>query len=319
LAPPKQSLGELFRLDLKEPYFCEMTSRNFALLAAFIAALIYGVTFTLAKHVMPEFIKPYGFIVLRVSGATILFWIAGLFIKKEKIATIDYGRIFLGALFGVGLNMLTFFKGLSYTTPINASVVMVTTPIIVLSLSAIILKEHLAKYRIVGIFIGLLGAVYLIAYGNGLHLNNARIQWGNFLVFVNAFSYSLYLILVKKLTSKYHPITFAKWLYLIGFFMVLPFGFNELKAIAWQTMPITIFYKMLFVVVFATFVTYLFNLLAVRKLKPTTVSVFIYLQPFIATVFALIMKSDTLNIHKIVASALIFTGVYLVSKRPKKV
>jgi len=292
-----------------------MNSRHLALLAALAAALIYGLTFTVAKHVMPVYIKPYGFIVLRVFGATLLFWFSGFFIKKEKIARADYGRIFLAAIFGVGLNMLTFFKGLSYTTPINASVVMVMVPIIVLSLSAILLKEHLAKYRIVGIFVGLAGAVYLIAYGNGLQLNNTRIQWGNFLVFINAFSYSLYLILVKKLTSKYHPISFAKWLYLIGFFMVLPFGFKELKAISWQTMPTGIFYKMLFVVVFATFVTYLFNLLAVRKLKPTTVSVFIYLQPFIATVFALIMKSDTLNIHKIAASVLIFAGVYLVSKQ----
>jgi len=292
-----------------------MSTRTLALVAALAAALIYGLTFTVAKHVMPVYIKPYGFIVLRVFGATLLFWFSGLFIKKEKIARADYGRIFLAAVFGVGLNMLTFFKGLSYTTPINASVVMVMVPIIVLSLSAILLKEHLAKYRIVGIFLGLLGAVYLIAYGNGLQLNNTRIQWGNFLVFVNAFSYSLYLILVKKLTSKYHPICFAKWLYLLGFFMVIPFGFNELKAIEWQAMPTDIFYKMLFVVVFATFITYLFNLLAVRKLKPTTVSVFIYLQPFIATVFALIMKSDTLNIHKIVASVLIFAGVYLVSKK----
>ncbi len=295
-----------------------MNTRTFALLAALVAALIYGLTFTVAKHVMPVYIKPYGFIVLRVFGATLLFWFSGLFIKKEKIDKADYGRIFLAAVFGVGLNMLTFFKGLSYTTPINASVVMVMVPIIVLSLSAILLKEHLAKYRIVGIFVGLAGAVYLIAYGNGLQLNNARIQWGNFLVFINAFSYSLYLILVKKLTSKYHPVTFAKWLYLIGFFMVLPFGFKEVQEISWQLMPTNIFFKMLFVVVFATFVTYLFNLLAVRKLKPTTVSVFIYLQPFIATVFALIMKSDTLNIHKIAASALIFTGVYLVSKKPKE-
>ena len=295
-----------------------MNTRTLALLAATTAALIYGLTFTVAKHVMPTYIKPYGFIVLRVSGATMLFWLSGLFIKKEKIDKSDYGRIFLAATTGVGLNMLFFFKGLAYTTPINASVVMVTVPIIVLSLSAIILKEHLAKYRIVGIFIGLIGAVFLIAYGNGLQLDNARIQWGNFLIFVNATLYGLYLILVKKLTLKYHPITFAKWLYLIGFFIVFPFGFEEVKAISWSLMPINIFYKMLFVVVFATFITYLFNLLAVRKLKPTTVSVFIYLQPFIATVFALIMKSDTLNIPKIAASALIFIGVYLVSKKPKK-
>lgn len=280
-----------------------------------MAALIYGVNFTIAKDVMPFYVKPYAFIVFRISGASILFWIASLFIKKETINTSDYLRIFFAAIFGVSLNMLTFFKGLSYTTPINASVVMVTTPIIVLTLSAIILKEKLQTRRIIGVVIGLAGAVYLIAYGNGLHLDNRTIQWGNFLVFVNAFSYSLYLILVKKLTAKYHPITFAKWMYLLGFFMVLPFGFSELKTISWQELPTDVLYKILFVVVFATFFTYLFNLLAVTKLKPTTVSVFIYLQPFIATVFALMTQSDTLNIHKVIASILIFSGVYMVSRK----
>ncbi len=294
-----------------------MNSRTFALVVAFIAAVIYGVTFTIAKDVMPLYVKPYAFIVFRVSGATILFWIAALFIKKESIDTADYLRIFLAAFFGVSLNMLTFFKGLSYTTPINASVVMVTTPIIVLTLSAFILKEKLITRHIVGIFVGLAGAVYLIAYGNGLHLDDGTIRWGNFLVFVNAFSYGLYLILVKKLTAKYHPLTFAKWIYLLGIFMVLPFGFSEIKLISWQTMPADIFYKIVFVVVFATFFTYLFNLLAVTKLKPTTVSVFIYIQPVIATIFALMMQSDALNIHKIIASIMIFSGVYLVSKQKK--
>lgn len=292
-----------------------MNTRTFALIAAFMASLIYGLNFTIAKDVMPLYVKPYAFIVFRVSGASILFWIASLFIKKESIDTSDYLRIFLAAIFGVGLNMLTFFKGLSYTTPINAAVVMVTTPIIVLTLSAIILKEKLITRRIVGIVIGLAGATYLITYGNGLHLDNATIQWGNFLVFINAFSYSLYLIIVKKLTEKYHPLTFAKWMYLLGFFMVLPFGFPEIKMISWQTMPADIFYKILFVVIFATFFTYLFNLLAVTKLKPTTVSVFIYIQPVIATIFALMMQSDTLNIHKIIASVLIFSGVYMVSRK----
>ena len=295
-----------------------MNARTFALIAAFLAALIYGLNFTIAKDVMPLYVKPYAFIVFRVFGASILFWITSLFIKKESIDTSDYLRIFLAAFFGVGFNMLTFFKGLSYTTPINASVVMVTTPIIVLVLSAIILKEKIVKRRIIGIFIGLAGATYLIAYGNGLHLDNKTIQWGNFLVFVNAFSYSLYLIIVKKLTAKYHPLTFAKWIYLLWFLMVLPCGFSEIKLISWQEMPNIIIYKILFVVIFATFFTYLFNLLAVRKLKPTTVSVFIYLQPFVATVYALMMQSDTLNSHKIIASVLIFSGVYLVSRQPKK-
>jgi len=291
-----------------------LNTRTFAFLAAFLAAVIYGVTFTIAKNVMPMYIKPFGFIVLRVIGATLLFWLSSFFLKKERIAFKDYTRIFFAAIFGIAINMLAFFKGLDYTTPINASVIMVVTPILVLILSAIILKEKITRLKVLGVFIGLIGAIVLIAYGQGLHLDNSNIELGNLLVFLNAASYSLYLIIVKKLTEKYHPITFAKWLYLFGFFLVLPFGYHELKMVEWNSLPIDIIYKTGFVVVFATFFTYLFNLLAIRKLKPTTVSVFIYLQPVIATIYALFMKSDTLNDVKIIAAIFIFTGVYIVSK-----
>jgi len=291
-----------------------LNTRTFAFLAAFLAAVIYGVTFTIAKNVMPIYIKPYGFIVLRVIGATLLFWLSSFFIKREKIALKDYAIIFFAAIFGIAINMLAFFKGLDYTTPINASVIMVVTPILVLILSAIILKEKITNRKVIGVFIGLIGAIVLIAYGQGLHLDNSNIELGNLLVFLNAASYSLYLIIVKKLTEKYHPITFAKWLYLFGFFLVLPFGYHDLTMVEWHSLPTDIIYKIGFVVVFATFFTYLFNLLAIRKLKPTTVSVFIYLQPVIATIYALFMKSDTLNDVKIIAAIFIFTGVYIVSK-----
>ncbi len=287
-------------------------SRNIALLLAFITAIIYGVSFTIAKEVMPEYIKPYGFILLRVTGATLLFWIAGLFIMKEKIATKDFGRIFLAAIFGVALNMLTFFKGLSMTTPISGAVMMVTTPILVLTFASIFLGEKITIKKITGIFIGLIGAVVLIAYGK--NINNGNNEFiGNLLVLVNAASFALYLIIVKSLTSKYHPLTFAKWLYLFGLIMVIPFGIEEVREIDFEILPNNIILKIGFIVVFTTFITYLFNLLAIRKLKPTTVSIFIYLQPVIATMYALIVKSDSLNIVKVVATLLIFVGVYLVT------
>jgi len=168
----------------------------------------------------------------------------------------------------------------------------------------------------VGIVIGLIGAVVLIVYGKSL--GNGQSEFlGNLLVFVNAASFALYLILVKTLTSKYHPLTFAKWLYLFGLVMVLPFGINQVKEIDFNTISTIIYAKIIFIVVFTTFVTYLFNLLAIRKLKPTTVSIFIYLQPVIATMYALFVKSDSLNSIKIIATLLIFVGVYLVTSKSK--
>ena len=283
-----------------------------------MATLIYGVSFTVAKEVMPEFVKPFGFILLRASGATLLFWLVGIFVKKERIDFVDYPRLLLGAIFGIALNQLTFFKGLSMTTPISASVIMVSSPILVLSLSTVILREKATRRKLSGIFIGMVGAVLLIVLGKEMGTApNASL--GNLLVFVNASSYSLYLILIRSLTQKYHPITLAKWLYLLGLLMVIPFGLGEFRMIVWQGMPTEILYRIGFIVVFTSFLTYMLNLFAIRKLLPTTLSIFIYLQPVIATTYALIPGSDQLNLIKIVSTVLIFTGVFLVTSRPKSV
>ncbi len=294
-----------------------MNSRSFAFLLAFLAAVIYGISFTVAKEVMPLYVKPFGFILLRVTGATIIFWGVGSFIKKERITTADFPRIFLASIFGIALNMLSFFKGLSMTSPISASVIMVTTPIIVLTFSTFILNEKATKRKLAGIFIGMFGAIILIAYGRDIGTaTNATL--GNLLVFVNATSYALYLILIKNLTKKYHPLTLAKWLYLFGLILVIPFGYHEFVEVEWNLLPHSIFYRIGFVVLFTTFFAYLFNLLAIRKLKPTTISIFMYLQPVIASLYALIVGSDSLNTLKILATILIFIGVFLVARKSKE-
>ncbi len=279
--------------------------------------MIYAVSFTVAKEVMPAYIKPYGFILLRVGGATLLFWIAGAFIKKETIDTRDFIRIIMASVFGIALNMLAFFKGLSMTTPISASVIMVTSPILVLTFATIILKEKATKRKLAGIFIGMLGAILLIIYGQKIDMTEDEML-GNILVLINASSYALYLILIRNLSQKYHPLTFAKWLYLFGLFMVIPFGFYELKEVNWADIPGLALQKIAFIVVFTTFLTYMFNLLAIRKLKPTTLSIFIYLQPVFASAYALAVGSDELNKIKIAASVLIFIGVFLVTRKPKE-
>lgn len=283
-----------------------------------MATLIYGVSFTVAKEVMPQYVKPFGFIFLRVSGATLLFWTVGLFVRKERIDTSDYPRLLLGAVFGIALNQLSFFKGLSMTTPISASVIMVSSPILVLSFSAILLRERVTKRKISGIFIGMIGAVVLIVFGKEMG-SSSDASLGNLLIFVNATSYSLYLILIKSLTRKYQPVTLAKWLYLLGLFMVIPFGIQEFNLIEWQGMPEGILWRIGFIVVFTSFLTYLLNLFAIRKLLPTTLSIFIYLQPVIATSYALLIGSDSLNLIKLLSTLLIFTGVFLVTHKPRSV
>ena len=291
-----------------------MSKRNLALIGATIVSIIYGVTFTIAKDVMPLYIDAYGFILLRVGGSVLLFWLVWLFMPKEKIALTDFPRIIAAAFFGVAFNMLTFFKGLSLTSPISAAVIMVSTPMIVLTLSAIIMKERMQKRMVLGIILGLIGTAFLILYGKSIgSATNAGL--GNFLVLVNAISYGFYLIIVKKLMDKYNAFTFVKWIYLFGFIMVLPFGWGQFQTVNWVLVPMDIYWKIAFVVVISTFLTYLLNLLSMKELKPTTVAVFIYLQPLFATVFAISLGKDELSLVKIGSALLIFIGVYLVTQK----
>lgn len=294
-----------------------MNSRKFAIFALFMVQLLYGLNYTIAKFVINEgFVKSFGFSLLRVLGAAIIFWVLGLFFKKEKIDRKDYFTFFLGAVFGVGINMLFFLKGLELTSPIHASVIMTTTPIIILILSSIFLSEKVTKLKVLGVFLGFCGGIVLTILGKSTRTGD-NVLLGNTFIFLNCISYGIYIIIIKKLTAKYHPFTFIKWLFLFGLIIILPFGYTEAVEIQWHTFTPYIWFSVIFVVVGATFGTYALNPLALKSLKASTVGVFIYLQPVIAGIFAIFMGIDNVSPVKIIAMALIFGGVYLVSKKPK--
>ena len=294
-----------------------MDKRLIALLAATATETIYGINHTIAKGLMPHIIQPFGFIVLRVGGAAILFWALSLFTKSERIEKSDWWRIGACAVFGMVLNMLIFFKGLSLSTPINSAVSMTITPVLLLLLTALILKERITWIKSFGIVFGLSGALVLIVFQEKTQTNAPNIPLGNLLFVLNAISYSFYLILVKPLVSKYKPVTLLKFFFLIAFCINLPIGYSELIQVEWRSLNTSEIGQMAFVVVATTFLTYLFNIFALKQLSPSTVGVFIYLQPLVATVFAILMGADTLNALRIGAASLIFFGVYLSTRKPK--
>lgn len=296
-----------------------MSKRALAIFAAIGATVIYGLNHTIAKGVMPDHVAPFGFIMLRVIGASILFWIISFLGPKENIEKKDYGRILICAFFGMGINMLSFFKGLQLSTPINSAVLITTTPIIVLLLSAILIKEKISNRKVFGIFIGLIGAVSLILFGAETRQDAPNIPLGNALFVVNSFSYGLYLILVKKLIEKYHLFTCMKWLFTIGVFVCLPIGYQELVQIEWTNLPFEALWGIAFVVVGTTFCTYLFNVFALTQLKASTVSAFVYLQPIIGILFAVMTGKDSLTTLKIFGAAMVLVGVYLASRKPSTI
>ena len=292
-----------------------MNKRAFAILAAISEATIYGLNHTIAKGVMPLYIKPFGFILLRVTGATILFWLISLWFPKEKIATSDWLRLIACAVFGMVINMLLFFKGLSLSTPINSSVIVTITPILVLVLSSYLLREKITWLKVSGIFLGLSGALMLVLFSEEVRQDAPNIPLGNLLFIVNAFSFGVYLILVKPLAAKYHPITLMKWLFLIALIVNFPITISEFTEVKWQQLPSPAIWSLVFVVLGTTFSTYLLNIFAIKQLSPSTLSSFIYLQPLIAIIFAIIMGTDNLNLLKVAAGSLVFVGVYLVTKK----
>ncbi len=266
---------------------------------------------------MPYFIEPYGFIVLRVIGACLLFWVVSFWFPYEKINPKDWIKIAVCALFGMSINMLMFFKGLSLSTPINSSVIITLSPVILLLLSAILIREKITALKASGIFIGLAGGLSLVLFGEKEQFNAPNIPLGNVLFVINAIAYSVYLILVKPLTAKYSSITLMKWLFLFAVFINLPVGFQEFSKVEWAKLPIEVLLKMAFVVVGTTFLTYLFNIYALRQLRASTIGAFIYLQPVIAVLFAVILGTDFLTLERLLAALLIFIGVYLSSKKSK--
>lgn len=291
-----------------------MNKQLVAHLALVGAQLIYGANYTIAKEVMPHYIAPFGFILLRCLGAVSLFWITGLFVK-EKVERQDLPKIALAALFGIAINQLFFFKGLNYTNPINAAVIMTSTPILVLIVAAILIKERITLTKASGIAIGLVGTLMILLLGKELTFGSDTFL-GDLMVWVNASSYGVYLVLVSPLMRKYHPLLVIKWIFLFGLLMVIPFGWQEFSVIQWHTFPPHIIWATVFVVVGLSFFAYLFNTIALRYVSPSVVSTYIYLQPVIASIFAVALGKDSLDWIKVVSAVLICTGVYLVSRKP---
>tara|TARA_B100000780_G_scaffold278005_1_gene250184 strand:+ start:110 stop:1015 length:906 start_codon:yes stop_codon:yes gene_type:complete len=289
-----------------------------ALISAFIATTIYGLNHTIAKVIMPDYIGAFGLVQLRLIGAGFIFFIVSFLAPKQKIDTADYLRLFFAALLGMCINMLMFLKGLELSTPINSSVMITLTPVMVLVLSYIFLKEKIGILKLGGIMIGFAGALILIFYGKKLSANAPNAMLGNIMFLINASAFAGYLVLSKPLTQKYNTLVLMKWMFFIGIILALPVTFNEFRSVEWTSLPFTAVWRMSFVVVGTTFLTYLLNMYALKSLPASTIGAFIYLQPPIAIIYAIITGNDTLDLVKIIAMVLVFSGVYFATTKITK-
>jgi drug/metabolite transporter (DMT)-like permease len=295
-------------------------------IALFTVNFIYGVNYVVAKGLMPQVIGPSGFIVLRVIGAAALFWALRAW-RPQRVDPSDIVRLLLCAVFGVALNQLMFFHGLMRTTPINSSLIMVATPILVLVLSALLIGERVTWSKVTGVVLGTAGALTLIFLKPAGSSAGASML-GDLFILVNATSYGLYLVLVKPLMRKYSAVTVMSWSFLFGLLMVLPFGWHELAEVNCEALTAPVIGAVVFVVVMVTFVAYLLNTWALGVLDPSVVGSYIYMQPLLAAVFTWLfvrIGPERLGIPgeyqvelgwpQAVCAILIFLGVHLVGRR----
>lgn len=275
------------------------------------ANIIYGLNYAIAKLALTT-LPAYALVLTRVLLPVVFYGLILVFFVKEKVEAKDHWPFIYCGFLGVAANQLMFIKGLELTSEIHASLIMITTPILVMIMSWIILKEAITLKKVIGVVLGAWG-VYLLVRAAGSNSGSTSSVTGDILIMLNAASYGLFLVLAKPLMSKYSPYTVAFWFFLYGLVFVLPFGLSEIGQIPPEAFVGAVFWSWIYVVVVSTLIVYLLNILGLKFGNATLVSIYIYTQPVIATIVAVAMGTDSLSFTKVVSALLIFSGVALVS------
>ncbi len=289
-------------------------------IACFAAYAIFGFNIIICKDLTEGgLISPIAIFTLRSLGAGLLFWILSLFFPREQVEKKDHLKIFAASFTGYFVTQLTFLVAIPDVTPMHCSIMSAMSPIYTMFIAAIVLKEPLSWQKTGGVALSLCGVIFLI-------LNNAggssgaseSTTFGLFMMFLNSFSFSLYLGIFKPLIQKYSVVTFMKWIFLFSALMALPLSFNELWRMSWIHIPATQLWELGYLIVFATFFSYFLIPFGQKIIRPTLVSMYSYIQPIIATVLGIILGMDILTWQKVLAAVMVFGGVVIVSRSRSK-
>ena len=282
--------------------------------------IFFALNFTTVKYLINGgFIKPFGLNLIRVGVTAMLFWLLYIFSKQKKpVAKKDWGKFVLCAVAGIAINQLAFIKGLSLTYSIHASLLLLITPILITFIAAWVLKERLTNNKLIGLALGIGGALVLILTKDRSG-NPGDVLKGDLLIILNAISYTLYFVLVKPLMLEYNPIAVLRIVFTIGFFMILPFCWSEFTQINWTIYSSKEYFTLAMIAIPGTFCAYLFNIYGIKNLGAAISGNYIYTQPLFAAALAIGFLGEKLSAYKILAGLLIFTGVFLANKHTKNV
>lgn len=289
-------------------------------IACFTAYAIFGVNIIVCKDLTSgHLISPIGIFTLRSLGAGLMFWILSLFLPAEKVEKKDYLKILAAAFLGYFVTQLTFLVAIPDVTPMHCSIISSMSPIYTMFIAAVVLKEPLSWKKAGGVVLSLCGILFLI-FNNASGTSGASESKlsGIFLMFLNSLSFSLYLGIFKPVIAKYSVVTFMKWIFLFSALMSLPLSFREVVSLEWTKIPSVQMWELGFLIVFATFVSYFLIPFGQKRIRPTLVSMYSYIQPIIATIISIILCMDILTWQKLMAALMVFAGVFIVSRSRAK-
>lgn len=283
--------------------------------AMLLANTSWGLMSPLAKVVMAGgVVTPFVLTDLRIFGAMVLFWAVSLFQKPERVPPRDMLRLFAASLLAIVFNQGSFIFGVGLSSPADASIITTSMPLWAMLLAAVFLREPVTGKKVAGIAFGAGGALMLIL-GSGAAVTAAGSHpiLGDLLVLFAQLIYATYLVLFKNFICRYSLVTVMKWMFTYAFLCTLPFSYSSLVATDWLALGWDDVLAVAFIVVFATFVSYMFIVVGQKNLRPTVAGMYNYVQPVVACVVTVCLGLDSFNVMKGLAVAMIFVGVFLVT------
>lgn len=292
-----------------------LTSKQEGHLIMLAVMSVFGLNIPINKYLYSSgLLSPMAVTCLRMTFATIAFWLVSLFMPKEKVERKDMLILLVGGLCGMLMNQGLFAYGLGKTSPVDASIITTSGPLFAMVIAAIVLKEPITLQKIGGVIIGGMGAVVLV-YSSVQVVNQAPSAVGNLSILCAQCFYATYLVITRPLSAKYSSITMMKWMFLFSALFILPISYQDvLNAHIFKQSDVTPYFLIAFTLLGATFFTYMMIPHAQKRIRPTTISMYNNMQPLIASVVAICMGMDKFTVEKLVAAILIFGGVYLVTQ-----
>ena len=284
-------------------------------LASFGAYAIFGLNIVFCKDIANQGeLSPIFLFTLRAFCAGILFWMLGLFIRREKVPATDLLRMAGAAMLGLVIPQMTFLTAITMTAPIDLSVVQSMTPIMTMFVAAIFLKEPITWKKAGGVALSFAGVLWLIFQSTHAAGPVQTRPLGIILTITNALCFALYLGICRPVIQRYSVVTLMKWMFLFAFVVSLPFSAKQVMALDYAAVPAKVWWEVGYLIIFATFVAYFLIPIGQQRIRPTLVSMYGYLQPIIASAVGIAIGMDRLTWMKLLAAVCVFAGVAIVNR-----